>query len=163
MCLGLGQDAVDESVCGHVRRYGMHDAVGDVLRGKSGALPDLVHTHPSETLRDAIEILREYGVSQMPVVKAEPPVVLGEVAGAVTDRDLLDALFEGTASPADPVSKHMGAKLPQIGAGESAAAAVAALEHEDALLVVEGGKPIGVVTRQDLLGHISTRAKGATA
>ena len=32
MCLGLGQDAVDESVCGHVRRYGMHDAVGDVLR-----------------------------------------------------------------------------------------------------------------------------------
>ncbi len=44
--------------------------VGDVLRGKSGELPDLVHTHPSETLRDAIEILREYGVSQMPVVSA---------------------------------------------------------------------------------------------
>ena len=40
--------------------------VGDVLRGKSGALPDLVHTHPSETVRDAIGILREYGVSQMP-------------------------------------------------------------------------------------------------
>ncbi|CPX97124.1 Probable cystathionine beta-synthase [Mycobacteroides abscessus] len=55
--------------------------VGDVLRGKSGALPDLVHTHPSETVRDAIEILREYGVSQMPVVGAEPPVMAGEVAG----------------------------------------------------------------------------------
>lgn len=40
--------------------------VGDVLRGKSGELPDLVHTHPSETLRDAIEILREYGVSRCP-------------------------------------------------------------------------------------------------
>ncbi|CPZ80721.1 Probable cystathionine beta-synthase [Mycobacteroides abscessus] len=52
--------------------------VGDVLRGKSGALPDLVHTHPSETVRDAIEILREYGVSQMPVVGAEPPVMAGE-------------------------------------------------------------------------------------
>ena len=36
--------------------------VGEVLRGKSGALPDLVHTHPSETVRDAIGILREYGV-----------------------------------------------------------------------------------------------------
>nr|MDT0526564.1 pyridoxal-phosphate dependent enzyme [Streptomyces sp. DSM 41633] len=46
--------------------------VGDVLRGKSGALPDLVHTHPSETVRDAIGILREYGVSQMPLVGAEP-------------------------------------------------------------------------------------------
>lgn len=51
--------------------------VGDVLRRKSGALPDLVHTHPSETVRDAIGILREYGVSQMPVVGAEPPVMAG--------------------------------------------------------------------------------------
>src|ERR1700689_4830918 len=54
--------------------------VGDVLRRKSGALPDLVHTHPSETVRDAIGILREYGVSQMPVVGAEPPVMAGVVA-----------------------------------------------------------------------------------
>ena len=63
--------------------------VGDVLRGKSGALPDLVHTHPSETVRDAIGILREYGVSQMPVVGAEPPVMAGEVAGSVSERELL--------------------------------------------------------------------------
>src|SRR6201990_636085 len=54
--------------------------VGDVLRGKSGALPDLVHTHPSETVRDAVGILREYGVSQMPVVGAEPPVMAGAAA-----------------------------------------------------------------------------------
>src|SRR5205814_3904126 len=53
--------------------------VGDVLRSKTGDLPDLVHTHPSETVRDAIEILRGYNVSQLPVVKAEPPVLLGEV------------------------------------------------------------------------------------
>src|ERR1700758_3985537 len=57
---------------------------GDVLRGKSGALPDLVHTHPSETVRDAIGILREYGVSQMPVVGAEPPGMAGEGAGSGT-------------------------------------------------------------------------------
>ena len=47
--------------------------VGDVLRRKVGALPSLVHTHPNETIAEAIEILREYGVSQMPVVRAEPP------------------------------------------------------------------------------------------
>ena len=72
--------------------------VGDVLRGKSGQLPDLVHTHPSETVRDAIGILREYGVSQMPVVGAEPPVMAGEVAGSVSERELLSAVFEGRAS-----------------------------------------------------------------
>ena len=46
-------------------------------------LPLLVHTHPEETVRTAIDIMREYGVSQLPVVKAEPPVVLGEVVGEV--------------------------------------------------------------------------------
>ena len=54
--------------------------VGDLLRSKSGAMPALVHTHPAETIRDAIEILREYNVSQMPVVGPEPPIVIGEVA-----------------------------------------------------------------------------------
>ena len=77
--------------------------VGDVLRRKSGELPDLVHTHPSETVRDAIGILREYGVSQMPVVGAEPPVMAGEVAGSVSERELLSAVFEGRAKLADAV------------------------------------------------------------
>src|SRR6188508_2038611 len=92
--------------------------VGEVLHAKSGEIPALVHTHPSETVRDAIEILREYGVSQMPVVKAEPPVMVGEVAGAVSERDLLAALFAGKAHLADPVEKHMSAPLPLVGAGE---------------------------------------------
>lgn len=133
-------------------------SVGDVLRGKSGALPDLVHTHPSETVRDAIEILREYGVSQMPVVGAEPPVMAGEVAGSVTERDLLSAVFEGRATLADPVAKHMSPPFPLIGAGENVSDATKALGETDALMVVEEGKPAGVITRHDLLGFLS---KGA--
>ena len=93
-------------------------SVGEILHAKSGEIPALVHTHPHETVRDAIEILREYGVSQMPVVKAEPPVMVGEVAGAVSERDLLAALFAGKAHLADPVEKHMSAPLPLVGAGE---------------------------------------------
>ncbi len=129
--------------------------VGDVLRGKSGALPDLVHTHPSETLRDAIEILREYGVSQMPVVGAEPPVMAGEVAGSVSERDLLSAVFEGRAALSDPVSEHMSSPFPLIGAGESVTAATKQLGDTDAVMVVEDGKPVGVITRHDLLGFVS--------
>ena len=129
--------------------------VGDVLRGKSGALPDLVHTHPSETLRDAIEILREYGVSQMPVVGAEPPVMAGEVQGSVTERDLLSAVFEGRAHLADPVAKHMSPPFPLIGAGELVSAATKSLGETDALMVVDDGKPVGVITRHDLLGFLS--------
>ena len=89
--------------------------VGDVLHAKAGDIPALVHTHPTETLRDAIEILREYHVSQMPVVNAEPPVMSGEVAGAVSERDLLEALFTGKAHLADSVSAHMSPGLPLVG------------------------------------------------
>jgi cystathionine beta-synthase len=129
--------------------------VGDVLRGKSGALPDLVHTHPSETVRDAIGILREYGVSQMPVVGAEPPVMAGEVAGSVSERELLSAVFEGRAKLADAVSLHMSPPLPLIGAGDQVSAAAEVLRDADAVMVVEGGKPVGVITRHDLLGFLS--------
>jgi cystathionine beta-synthase len=129
--------------------------VGDVLRGKTGALPDLVHTHPSETVRDAIGILREYGVSQMPVVGAEPPVMAGEVAGSVSERELLSAVFEGRANLADAVGMHMGPPLPIIGAGELVSSLAKTLRDLDAVMVVEEGKPVGVITRYDLLGFLS--------
>ena len=143
-----------------MRSYGFSRAtegttVGDVLRGKSDRLPALVHTHPQETIRDAVEILREYGVSQMPVVKAEPPVMSGEVAGSVSERALLDALFHGRAHLSDAVDKHMGPGLPLVGAGEPVATARHELEASDAVLVVEDGKPIGVLTRADLLGFLA--------
>ena len=102
-----------------------------------------------------IDILREYGVSQLPVVRAEPPVMAAEIVGSVVERDLIDALFSGRASLADRVEDHMSAPLPVIGAGEPVAAAVELLETSDAVLVLDDGKPVGVLTRQDLLGHLS--------
>ncbi len=128
---------------------------GDVLRSKSGKLPSLVHTHPNETVRDAVEILHEYGVSQMPVVNAEPPVMAGEVAGSVTERELLDALFTGKAIMSDPVRTHMSTPFPLVGAGEDVATARASLESADAVMVIEDGKPVGVLTRADLLAFMA--------
>src|SRR3546814_14437572 len=60
--------------------------VGDLLHGRGADLPLLVHTHPAETVRQAIEILREVAVSQLPAVKHEPPVVLAEVIVPAADR-----------------------------------------------------------------------------
>jgi len=143
-----------------MRSYGFLAAdegatVADVLKTKTGALPDLVHTHPNETVRDAIGILHEYGVSQMPVVGAEPPVKIGEVAGAVSERALLDAVFAGDAALSDRVDRHMSPALPLIGMGEGVQAARAALQQADALMVVDDGSPVGVLTRHDLLGFLA--------
>jgi cystathionine beta-synthase len=139
--------------------YPGETTVGDVLREKSGDTPSLVHAHPNETVREAIDILREYGVSQMPVVSAEPPVTAGEVVGSVSERALLEALFSGSASLADAVEPHMSPPLPIIGSGEPVSAAMSELSKADALLVHVDGKPAGVLTRQDLLGHLTGVAK----
>src|SRR4051812_43880784 len=132
--------------------------VGQVLRGKSGQIPDLVHTHPSETIAQAVHILPEDGVSQKPVGRAEPPIVAAEVAGSVSERRLLDALYSSSARLVDSVEKHMDEPLPTVGSNEPVSEAVTRLQQgADALLVQEDGKPIGVVTRQDLLAYLANR------
>ena len=93
-------------------------------------------------------------MSQLPVVKAEPPVMAAEVVGSVTERALLDALFSGEATLADAVEGHMSPSLPIVGSGEPIEAALASLKDADAIVVLADGRPIGVLTRQDLLGHL---------
>jgi cystathionine beta-synthase len=143
---------------GWMARYGFLSTTGaaeatvaDALSGKGGTIPPFVHVHPTETVRDAIDYLREYGVSQLPVLKAEPPVVTGEIAGSIAEKDLLDALFSGMAHLHDPIERHMGPPLPMIGGGQPVREAVALLEKADAAIVLVDGKPAGVLTRQDLL------------
>mgnify|MGYP002045163138 FL=1 len=129
--------------------------VGHVLHITPEGLPPWVHAHPTGSVADAIAILREYGVSQVPVVRAEPPVMAAEVVGSVVERDLLDVLFSGKAKLFDTVEAHMSAALPIVGAGESVQSAISALQSSDGVVVIEDGRPVGVLTRQDLLGHLS--------
>ena len=64
-------------------------------------------------------------------------------------------MFEGRAKLADAVSQHMGPALPLIGSGELVSTAAATFRDSDAAMVVEDGKPVGVITRSDLLGFLS--------
>jgi cystathionine beta-synthase len=129
--------------------------VADVLARKGAALPEFVHAHPDETVAEAVTILREYNVSQLPVMKQEPPVMAAEVIGSVVERDLLDALVSGRASPHDPVSSHMSVPLPVVGSGEQVSRAVEALEKAGAAVVLVDGRPAGLITRQDLLAYLA--------
>lgn len=136
--------------------------VSDVLRHKEGPIPSLVHMHPEETVGQAIDVLREYGVSQMPVVKpgaGHPDVMAAEVVGSVVERELLDALFAQRASLSDRLDKHMSPPLPHVGSGESVADLMTVLEGADAALVLEEGKPTGVLSRQDLLTYLARGAR----
>jgi cystathionine beta-synthase len=146
---------------GFLRTQTTEPTVADVLAAKmdakSNEIPALVHVHPEESVAQAIALLREYEVSQLPVVREEPPLMAAEVAGSVAERDLLDALVTGRASPDDKVQDHMTSPLPQVGQGEPLSHAAAAVEKSGAALVHVDGKPATVLTRQDLLAFYATR------
>jgi cystathionine beta-synthase len=125
--------------------------VGTVLGGKDGDLPALIHVHPSDTVRHTIDKMRRYDISSMPVLSAEPPVVMGEVVGSIDEKALVDAVFSGRAQLTDALEKHIGKPLALIGVNEPVESAREALASSDALLVVDDGKPAGILTRHDLL------------
>ena len=132
------------------------DTLASVLDRKGVELPPLVHVHPDETVRSAIAILKEFGVSQMPVVQAEPPVALAEVVGTVSDRLLLEAAFEKPAVIDGPVGAGMERPLPTVGAGEPVGLAATRLSGgASAVLVMDEGRPVGIVTRSDLLDYLA--------
>ncbi|WP_309129866.1 cystathionine beta-synthase [Microbacterium sp.] len=134
------------------------DARDRVIRQKQAtgpAIPALVHTHPAETVLEAIGIMSEYAVSQLVVLSAEPPVMMGEVVGTVDEKGLLDLLFRGEAKPTDPVGTHVGERLPLIGIHAPIAQVSAAFAEADALLVTVDGRPHTVLTRQDLLAYLA--------
>ncbi|MFK0229986.1 cystathionine beta-synthase [Streptomyces sp. NPDC090303] len=132
--------------------------VADVLRHQHDGLLSLVHMHPNETIGQAIEVLRGFGVSQMPVVKpaaGHPDVMAAEVVGSIVERRLTHALFTRAASPQDTIQDHMSGPLPQLGAGQPVADLMTALGSADAAVVVVAGKPTHMVTGQDLLTFLA--------
>ncbi len=144
---------------GFLDRPSDEPTVAEVLARKASdatSPPDLVHVHPDETVGAAISYLREYNVSQMPVVRQEPPLRSAEVAGAVIELELLGAVFADRAAVDAPVAAHMSPPLPTVGSGEPLSVLVSVLGASLAVLVLEDGNPVGILTRSDLLSFLAT-------
>ncbi|WP_380285659.1 cystathionine beta-synthase [Kitasatospora purpeofusca] len=141
--------------------------IGEVLARKDAieheGIPQFVHMHPNETVSEAVRVLREYGVSQMPVVSpgaGHPDIMAGEVIGSVVEKLLLEGVFAGDIQLADTLDKVMSKPLPVVGSGETVTNLMAVLEKADAAVVLVEGKPQGIVTRQDLLGFLTGNRAG---
>ncbi|HWR85935.1 MAG TPA: pyridoxal-phosphate dependent enzyme, partial [Rhodoglobus sp.] len=129
--------------------------IADMLGTKDPDLAGLVHVHPSDTVRHTIDKMRRFDISQMPVLTAEPPVVMGEVVGSIDEKTLIDAVFSGKAQLTDALAEYVRPRMELIGVTDSVEAAREALTRSDALLVTSDGKPAGVITRHDLLAFLS--------
>jgi cystathionine beta-synthase len=135
-------------------------SVGEVLRGKGEELPPLVHLHPGEDVAAAIALLKEYGVSQMPVFRdgVHDDATSDDILGSVRENALLDAALRDPEVMTKPVIEVMQPPLPVAATDDDLDHVFANLATgSPAVLVTDDGRAIGVLTRADLLTHLAHR------
>ncbi len=136
--------------------------LADTFRFDPSALPHVLRT---QSVADAVAEVEAHGRA-LPVLSSAPPAVLGEVVGTVDARTLLRGLALGEVTPASPVTEAMGPRLPIVGAREALGDARIVFEQErgpggqlpDTLLVLDGGNPVGLLTRADLVRALAAGA-----
>jgi cystathionine beta-synthase len=130
--------------------------VGDVMRRKldAGEIPSLVTVETHQRVRDAVSLLHEHRVSQLPVISPHDPAT---IVGAVSERGLLKR------SAADPsrldaeIVEVMEPPFPAVSTEDPVREAVELLAgDQQALLVIDHGHPAGIVTRTDLLEALAS-------
>jgi cystathionine beta-synthase len=144
-----------------MRQYGFLDrgselTVGDVLRQKSdaGEIPSLVTVETHYRVRDAIALLHEHRVSQLPVVSAHDP---GTVVGAIGERGLLKQAADDPSRLDAEIVEVMEPPFAAVSTEDPVREAVELLVgDQQALLVTHDGRPRGLVTRTDLLGALAS-------
>ena len=144
-----------------MRQYGFLDrdskeTVGDVLARKTevGEIPPLVSVETHFRVRDAVARLHEHGVSQLPVVSAHDRAT---VVGAISERGLLKHATEDPGLFEAEIVEVMEPPLPAVSTHDPVRDAVDLLVgDQQALLVTDAGRPVGIVTRTDLLEALAT-------
>jgi cystathionine beta-synthase len=135
---------------GFIERTGER-TVGDVLRKRTagGDVPPLVTVHSQQLVRDAVALLHEHRVSQLPVVSENDS---GAIVGSVAERGLLAHAVSDASLLDARIADVMEPPLPAVAAEDPVSAAVEVLVGErQALIVLEDGRPAGIVSRADLL------------
>jgi cystathionine beta-synthase len=134
------------------------DTVVSAVLDTRGSTPALLYVNPTHTVREAIELMRANGVSQLPVCKNSPPFAAAEVSGSVDELELMESVYRDPHVLDLPVEQVMGTRLPTIGIGQRVSTAVDMLDRTPALLVLSDGRPLSVLTRTDLLSYFEVRS-----
>ena len=146
---------------GFVERAAPTPTVEQVLRSKrfeETDLPDLVTIASHQKVGEAIDVMQRYSISQLPVVRDGEVASLADVIGSLHDRDVLERVFRNPDSLHEDVVAAMQPPLAAVDAGDSFDEAFTTLTGgTNAIVVARGGRPIGVLTRSDLLEYLAHR------
>ena len=146
---------------GFLERDEPSPTVAEVLNAKRTEepdIPDLITIASHQKVGEAIDLMQRYSISQLPVVRDGELDSLADVIGSLQDRDLLDRVFKNPDALHDDVAAAMQPPLSAVDEDEKLDEVFSALTgRTNALVVARGGKPIGVLTRTDLLEFLAHR------
>ena len=133
--------------------------VDDLLLDRHhGALPDLVIARTTQRVGDAIAVLQEYGISQLPVSEQPDGAETAGFVGSITEKGLLDRAFRDPSIVERTVGEVMDRPLPIVDTSTSLDAAFALLsDGSSALIATRGDRVVGVVTKLDVLEYLAHR------
>ncbi len=141
---------------GFLERSAPVPSVRELLRAKQGDTPTLVTISAHQKVAEAIDVMERYSISQLPVVRDGEVASLTDVIGSLQDRALLDRVFKNADALHEDVASAMQGPLAAVDADSAVDDIVAALTGgANAVVVADNGKPVGVVTRSDLLDYLA--------
>jgi cystathionine beta-synthase len=124
--------------------------VAEVLKGKGSALPQLVSVSYDETVDRALALIREFNISQLPVLKD------GTMVGTVQEGALLQRVIDGSAKPEARIEYVIDKPLPTVPLDAHLPRVMKILASTNAAVAVDAhGRPVGIVTRIDLLEYVT--------
>jgi cystathionine beta-synthase len=144
---------------GFLERQAPLPSVEEVLRAKHGGdLPAFVTISAHQKVGEGIDTMQRYSISQLPVVRDGECESLADVIGSLQDRALLERVFTNPDVLHEDVANAM---QPPLGAVESTATVdevfATLTGGMNAVVVARDGKPVGVLTRSDLLEYLARR------
>jgi cystathionine beta-synthase len=146
---------------GFLERDEPSPSVAEVLSAKKTEepdIPDLITIASHQKVGEAIDLMQRYSISQLPVVRDGDLDSLADVIGSLQDRDLLDRVFKNPDALHEDVAAAMQPPLAAIDEDEKLDEVFSTLTgRQNAVVVARDGRPIGVLTRTDLLEFLAHR------
>jgi len=145
---------------GFLERDAQAPTIEEVLafkRGEEPGIPELVTVESHQKVGEAIDLMQRYSISQIPVVRHDGGgESLADVVGSIRERGLFERVFRNREALDDEVAAAMEPPLPAVEIDESVDTVFADLSAGNpAVIVARAGKPVGVLTRADLLEYLA--------
>ena len=147
---------------GFLDRFPLLARVSDVMKDRETGTPELIVVSKSESIRNAIDTMQKYGISQIPVVANGTARSISDIVGSVQEKTMLDRVFREPALVEERVERLMEAPFPVVQADDDIERLYSELSGGAAALVAaREDRPVSVITKADLLEFVAHQRRRA--